>query len=96
MTVADAYLTALGAQQTVLAARANVARLDTLHGIVKAQVDAELKPGADQSRIDAELAAARNRLVTGEQVLSIAKLTIAEAMGRSELDVRAPLSMNVR
>jgi outer membrane protein len=87
VAVADAYLTALGAQQTVLAARANVARLDTLHGIVKAQVDAELKPGADQSRIDAELAAARNRLVTAEQVLSISKLTIAEAMGRTDLDV---------
>lgn len=87
VAVADAYLTALGAHQMVLAARANVARLDTLHGIVKAQVDAELKPGADQSRIDAELAAARNRLVTAEQLLSIAKLAIAEAMGRAELDV---------
>ncbi|MEO7132863.1 MAG: TolC family protein [Vicinamibacterales bacterium] len=87
VAVADAYLTALGAQQTVLAARANVGRLETLHGMVKAQVDAELKPGADQSRIDAELAAARNRLVTAEQVLSIAKLAIAEAMGRADLDV---------
>jgi outer membrane protein TolC len=87
VAVADAYLTALGAQQTVLAARANVARLETLQGTVKAQVDAELKPGADQSRIDAELAVARNRLVTAEQVLSIAKLTIAEAMGRADLDV---------
>jgi outer membrane protein len=87
VAVADAYLTALGAQQTVLAARANVARLDTLHDIVKAQVDAELKPGADQSRIDAELAAARNRLVTAEQVVAITKLTIAEAMGRSDLDL---------
>jgi outer membrane protein len=87
VTAADAFLTALGAQQTVLAARANVARLETLHGIVKSQVDAELKPGADQSRIDAELAAARNRLVTAEQVLSIAKLTIAEAIGRADSDV---------
>jgi outer membrane protein TolC len=87
VAVADAYLTALGAQQTVLAARANVTRLETLHDVIKAQVDAELKPGADQSRIDAELAAARNRLVTAEQVLSVAKLTIAEAMGRVDGDV---------
>jgi outer membrane protein len=87
VAVADAYLTALGAQQTVLAARANVVRLETLHGVIKAQVDAELKPGADQSRVDAELAAARNRLVTAEQVLAIAKLTIAEAMGRVDGDV---------
>jgi outer membrane protein TolC len=87
VAVADAYLTALGAQQTVLAARANVVRLETLRGTVKAQVDAELKPGADQSRIDAELAAARNRLLTSEQVVAIAKLMIAEAMGRADLDV---------
>jgi outer membrane protein len=87
VAVADAYLTALGAQQTVLAARANVTRLETLHGVIKSQVDAELKPGADQSRVDAELAAARNRLVTAEQVLAISKLTIAEAMGRVDGDV---------
>jgi len=87
VAVADAYLTALGAQQTVVAARANVSRLETLQGTVKAQVDAELKPGADQSRISAELAGARNRLLTAEQVLSLARLTIAEAMGRADLDV---------
>lgn len=87
VAVADAYLTALGAQQTVLAARASVARLETLQGAIKAQVDAELKPGADQSRVDAELAAARNRLLTAEQVFAIARLTIAEAMGRADLDV---------
>lgn len=87
VAAADAYLTALGAQQTVIAARANVARLETLHGAIKAQVDAELKPGADQSRIDAELAAARNRLLNAEQVLAITRLTIAQAMGRPDLDV---------
>lgn len=87
VAAADAYLTALGAQQTAVAARANVARLETLHGTIKAQVDAELKPGADQSRIEAELAAARNTLLTAEQVLALAKLTIAEAMGRPDLDV---------
>lgn len=87
VAVADAYLAALGAQQSVTAARANVERLETLRGRVKAQVDAELKPGADQSRIDAELAAARNRLITSEQLLAVGKLTIAEAMGRPDLDV---------
>lgn len=87
VAAADAYLTALGAQQTAVAARANVARLETLHGTIKAQVDAELKPGADQSRIEAELATARNTLLTAEQVFAIAKLTIAEGMGRADLDV---------
>lgn len=87
VAIADAYLSALGAQQTVVAARASVTRLETLHRVITSQVDAELKPGADQSRVAAELAAARNRLVTAEQVLALAKLTIAEAIGRPDLDV---------
>ncbi len=94
IAAADAYLAALGAQQTVVAARANVARLETLQGTVKAQVDAELKPGADQSRIDAETAAARNRLVAAEQALALAKLAIAQAVGRPDLDlVLVPASL---
>jgi len=87
VAAADAYLSALGAQQAVVAARANVARLETLQRTVKAQVEAELKPGADQSRIDAELAAARNRLILAERALSLAKLAIAEAMGRPDLNL---------
>lgn len=87
IAAADAYLSALGAQQTVVAMRANVTRFETLQRSVKAQVDAELKPGADQSRIDAELAAARNRLILAERTLSLAKLAIAEAIGRPDLDV---------
>ena len=87
VAAADAYLAALGAQQALAVARANVARLETLYKTVKSQVDAELKPGVDQSRIDAELAAARNQLVTSEQLLAIAKLTIAEAMGQVDLEV---------
>lgn len=87
VAAADAYLSALGAQQTVVAARANVARLETVQRTVKAQVDAELKPGADQSRIDAELAAARYRLVLAERTLSLAKLTIAAAIGQPDLDI---------
>ena len=87
VSAADAYLSALGAQQTAVAARANVARLETVQQTVKAQVDAELKPGADQSRIDAELAAARGRLVLAERALSLATLAIAAAMGQPDREV---------
>ncbi len=81
VVAADAYLTALGAQQVTTAARANVERLETLQRTVKAQVDAELKPGADQSRVDAELAAARNRLIAAEQASNLAVLRLAAAIG---------------
>jgi outer membrane protein len=87
VAAADAYLAALGAQQALAVSGASVARLETLYKTVKSQVDAELKPGADQSRIEAELAAARNQLVTAEQLLAIARLTIAETMGRADLEM---------
>lgn len=81
VAAADAYLSALGAQQGAIAARANVARLEVLAKAVKAQVDAELKPGADQSRIDAELALARNQLIAMEQTEALARLRLAAAIG---------------
>ena len=88
IAAADAYLSVLGAQEVVVAANANVARLQVLAGVIKAQVDAELKPGADQSRIDAEFASARNRLIAAEQSLSLARLTLAEALGQPDMNVR--------
>lgn len=78
---ADAYLSALGAQQANAAARANVARLEIVQRTVKAQVDAELKPGADLSRVEAEFAAAKNRVIAAEQASSLALLRLAAAIG---------------
>lgn len=84
---ADAFLSALGTEQTLLAARANVERLEVFYRTVKAQVDAELKPGADQSRLEAELAAARNQVIAAEQARSLAHLRLAIAMGRRDGNV---------
>ena len=87
IAAADAYLSVLGAQEVVVAANANVSRLQVLAGVIKAQVDAELKPGADQSRIDAEFASAKNRLIAAEQSLSLARLTLAQALGQPDINV---------
>ena len=84
---ADAFLSALGAEQAVVAARANVERLEVLHRTISAQVQAELKPGADQSRLEAELAAARNHLISAEQTRSLARLRLAAAIGRPDAPV---------
>ncbi len=84
VVAADSYLSALGAQQVTTAAQANVARLEVIQRTVKAQVDAELKPGADQSRVEAELAAARNRLIAAEQASGLARLRLAAAIGLPE------------
>ena len=84
VAAADAYLSALGLEQGVRAARANVERLEVFQRAVKAQVDAELKPGADQSRVDAELAAARNQLIAIEQGRDVALLRLAAAIGQPD------------
>src|SRR5207244_3854275 len=52
----DAYLTVVAAQEAVRAAQAGVDRNDVLLRSVRALVDAQLRPGADASRSEAELA----------------------------------------
>jgi outer membrane protein len=58
---ADAYLTVLVAGQTKQAAQAAVDNWETLRQSVHALTLAELRPGADESRIDAEKAVAMGK-----------------------------------
>jgi outer membrane protein TolC len=81
VTAADSYLTLLAAQETIRAAQAGVDRADTLSKIIKAQVDAELRPGADLSRATAELAAARTQLIQSTQAAEAAKATLSQFTG---------------
>ena len=63
VATADAYLTLAAAQETVRAAQAGVDRAGVILLITKARVNAQLRPGADASRAEAELAAARTQLI---------------------------------
>src|SRR5207248_116659 len=58
----DAYLSVLAADAAVRAARANVERLQVFGNAVSTLVRNQLRPGADESRANAELAIARNQL----------------------------------
>jgi outer membrane protein TolC len=78
---ADAYLTLVAAQETVRAAQAGVDRAETIARTIGAQVNAELRPGADQSRAEAELAAARTQLIQAEQAVDVARATLAQFTG---------------
>ena len=73
---ADAYLTLVAAQETVRAAQAGVDRADVLVRTVRAQVDAQLRPGADASRAEAELAAARTQLSRAQQGTEVARAVL--------------------
>jgi outer membrane protein TolC len=81
VSAADLFLTALAADQRVAAAQANVNRLRVFTQSVHALTDAELRPGADASRADAELASAQSQLIQAEQAASLARLALAQAVG---------------
>jgi outer membrane protein len=81
VTTADAYLTLAAAQETVRAAQAGADRAQVLVQTVQAQANAQLRPGADASRAEAELAAARTQLVQAEQAEAVARALLAQFLG---------------
>jgi len=89
---ADAYLTLAAAQETVRAARAGVERSATVARTIGALVKAELRPGADGSRAEAELAAARTQLIQAEQAAEVARATVSQFVGiePSQITLAAP------
>src|SRR5215471_16229913 len=66
--VGDAFLRLAVAQQSVKAAEADVDRRQVLATSVHALVKEELRPGADSSRADAELAGAKIQLIRAQEV----------------------------
>lgn len=88
--VADAALALLAREQRVRAQRADVDRRTVFTRSVHALVDARLRPGADASRADAELAAARTRLIQAEEARDIASAALAQVLGIAG----APVAIN--
>jgi outer membrane protein TolC len=89
VAAADAYLTLVAAGETVTAARAGVDRAEVVARTTAARVEAQLRPGADQSRAEAELAAARTQWIQAQQAAEIARATLAQFTGNdpSQLSV---------
>jgi len=92
IATADAFLTLAASQETVRAAQAGVTRAETVARTIHALVSSELRPGADASRADAELAAARTQLIQAEQAVAIAQTTVARFTGGepAQLSIAAP------
>lgn len=78
---ADAFLTVLAAEESVRATRANVDRLQVFADRVRTLVQNQLRPGADQSRAEAELAIARNQLSQAVQLAEVARASLVDAIG---------------
>ena len=81
VAAADAYLTLFAAEETVRAAQAGVDRAGVVVKTITAQVNAQLRPGADQSRAEAELAAARTQFIQAEQAIEVSRATLSQFIG---------------
>ena len=81
--VGDAFLRLAAAQQQVKAAEANLDRRQVLATSVHALVKEQLRPGADASRADAEMAAAKIQLIRAQEVERESEITFAELLGIS-------------
>jgi outer membrane protein TolC len=97
VATADACLTLAAAQETIRTAQAGVDRAGVLLRTITAQVNAQLRPGADGSRADAELAAARTQWIQAQQATDVARATLSQfvgiAPGQIALDVSGLLQL---
>src|SRR6266567_3914726 len=79
--VGQAFLAVAAAQQQVRAAQAAVDRRQVLANSVHVLVNQELRPGADASRADAELAAAKIQLIRSHELEQETRATLGEVLG---------------
>jgi outer membrane protein len=79
--VADSFLALAAAEQQVNAAQADVDRRQVLATSLHTLVNQELRPGADASRADAELSAAKIQLIRAQQVQRENEATFAQLLG---------------
>jgi len=80
VAVTNAFFTLTAAQQRVTAAKANLQRRQVFANSVHVLVTNELRPGADASRADAELAIARTQLIQAEQAQAVGRAVLAELL----------------
>ena len=84
---AAAYLDTVAAERVVTAAQADLERRNVLLRAVRTLVDNQLRPGADQSRVEAERAAAQTRVIQARQAQVLARVTLARVLGLTNGDV---------
>jgi outer membrane protein TolC len=84
---ASAFFNLLAAQQLVQAAQADVDRRQVFAKTLQVLVDNQLRPGADGSRAQAELAAVRIRLIRAQTSERIARAAFADLLGIASMNV---------
>ena len=87
-TVGNYFLLAVANQQVVMAAQANVDRWQAFDKSIHVLVDNELRPGADASRADADLARAKTQLYQAQQAERVAVDTLASLLGTAGTEIQ--------
>ena len=88
---ADAFLTVLAARQTQNSAQVAVDNWEILRKSIHALTAAELRPGADESRIEAEKAAANTQLALATEAVEMGEATLAKFLSKPD-DITKPLN----
>ncbi len=87
VNAASAFLLVVVTDEQVQAAEANVHRFEEFSRVVHASVDADLRPGADASLADAQLANSKNDLIRAKLQYELAVAELANALGIGGRDI---------
>lgn len=87
VAVANAFLDVVEALEQVRAAEENVASFAQFRKVVDAQVNANMKPGADASLAEAQLANANNQLLRAQLAKELSLANLANTIGAGGKDV---------
>ena len=91
-----AFFDLAAAEQFVIVAQANVRRYESFDKVVHVLVDNTLRPGADASQADAQLALAHNQLIQAETQVAVKRAALIEYLqskdGQAEVDASVLLA----
>lgn len=78
---ASAYLTVAAVHEQIRSAEADLSRREAFANTIHVLVDNQLRPGADASEADAEVAASRTRLIQAQTLEKVDLAALAELLG---------------
>ena len=85
---ASAYLTVASIHEQVKSAQADLSRRETFANTIHVLVNNQLRPGADASEADAEVAASRTRLIQAQTLEKVDLAALAELLGLSSSQIQ--------
>jgi outer membrane protein TolC len=92
----SAFFDLAASQQLAVAAQANVRRYEAFDKVVRVLVDNSLRPAADASQADAQLALARNQLIQVQTLVTVRRSALAEYLQTTQAQTEIDASKLVK